>query len=213
MPSPSKTQPEETYGAFPTDEPFKEVARRFGLSPNTLRLWWLWEFGQDAFRARSRTSQVKAATATCVARRVPSGRRKLCTKCGQKKLLGLFAKRADSHDGHACWCLTCWREYQRARDAQGAQHGYRLKARQHLDSLKTTPCVDCGNSFPPCVMDFDHVRGEKVTSVSRMLRWSRERLLAEIAKCDLVCSNCHRLRTHLSGRPKPKSVGRPRKVG
>ena len=45
-------------------------------------------------------------------------------------------------------------------------------------------------------MDFDHVRG-KTAGISRLLQAnvSMTRLLAEIAKCDLVCSNCHRIRT------------------
>ena len=46
------------------------------------------------------------------------------------------------------------------------------------------------------VMDFDHVRGEKVANVSSI--WSRkswEAVLEEVAKCEVVCANCHRLRT------------------
>jgi len=45
-------------------------------------------------------------------------------------------------------------------------------------------------------MDFDHVRGNKITEVSALLGFaSLERLQLEIAKCDLVCANCHRVRT------------------
>jgi len=61
--------------------------------------------------------------------------------------------------------------------------------------LETHCCVDCGES-DPVVLDFDHVRGLKVNSVSRMCRnRSRlESLIAEIEKCDVRCSNCHRRR-------------------
>jgi len=50
-------------------------------------------------------------------------------------------------------------------------------------------------------MDFDHVRGEKVLSISAMVHkgFSWESILAEIAKCDVVCSNCHRIRTAARG--------------
>ena len=56
-------------------------------------------------------------------------------------------------------------------------------------------CVDCGFNAHPAALDFDHVRGDKFSDVSRMLTYSWERILSEIAKCDVVCANCHRLRT------------------
>lgn len=68
-----------------------------------------------------------------------------------------------------------------------------------VNELKNKPCYDCSVSYPPYVMDFDHKEGEtKLNSVARLIRdgWSKERLLEEIAKCDLVCANCHRERTY-----------------
>jgi hypothetical protein len=58
-------------------------------------------------------------------------------------------------------------------------------------------CLDCGIVYPPHVLDFDHVRGTKHRAVSSLVgRGSSLLVLAtEIAKCDLVCSNCHRERT------------------
>jgi hypothetical protein len=45
-------------------------------------------------------------------------------------------------------------------------------------------------------MDFDHRDpSTKVRAVTRMINGSIERMLAEAAKCDIVCANCHRLRT------------------
>jgi hypothetical protein len=58
-------------------------------------------------------------------------------------------------------------------------------------------------------MDFDHVRGDKLLNVSRLrngrLAWWR--LLAELKKCEVVCANCHRIRTKLraDGREVPRS--------
>lgn len=64
-----------------------------------------------------------------------------------------------------------------------------------MAALKRSPCMDCGNTFLPAAMDFDHVRGEKVKEVGQMWSWIHEKVLAEIAKCDLVCACCHRIRT------------------
>lgn len=61
--------------------------------------------------------------------------------------------------------------------------------------LKDVPCTDCGGRYPHWVMDFDHLRDKKF-NVSRLIRYgSRQRLIAEIEKCEVVCSNCHRTRT------------------
>jgi hypothetical protein len=66
-----------------------------------------------------------------------------------------------------------------------------------LDQLRSVPCADCGGVFAQCAMDFDHRDPDaKVRSVTRMISNARvERILAEAAKCDIVCANCHRLRT------------------
>jgi hypothetical protein len=65
-----------------------------------------------------------------------------------------------------------------------------------VTKLKDRPCKDCGVRYPPFVMDFDHVaeRGQKWKNVSQIL--SPKSVKKEVAKCDLVCANCHRFRTH-----------------
>jgi len=72
----------------------------------------------------------------------------------------------------------------------------KIRNRLFLDKLKrSNPCIDCLEFFEPCQMDFDHVMVPKVRSVGSMVHQSREKLMAEIAKCELVCANCHRIRT------------------
>jgi hypothetical protein len=76
----------------------------------------------------------------------------------------------------------------------------KLKAdkRTLIRILKDRPCADCGQRFPPAAMDFDHVRGEKLHGVAHIVNTAHsiDTLLAEIAKCDVVCATCHRIRTH-----------------
>lgn len=75
----------------------------------------------------------------------------------------------------------------------------RLVLLSFVNSLKDRPCLDCGSYFPPYVMDFDHRdAGLKVNNIARFIREgvSKAKILAEIEKCDLVCSNCHRVRTY-----------------
>jgi hypothetical protein len=85
------------------------------------------------------------------------------------------------------------RPYQRERN--------RAKARRLLEFMHTykegKPCADCGNTYHPVCMDLDHVNGEKKLPVSRAKSWAS--LLPELEKCELVCANCHRLRTYIRG--------------
>jgi hypothetical protein len=74
--------------------------------------------------------------------------------------------------------------------------------KKYLDSrraiireAKSKPCSDCYITYPYYVMDFDHVRGIKKNDVAKMCSSSIEALKTEIAKCEVVCANCHRIRT------------------
>ena len=72
----------------------------------------------------------------------------------------------------------------------------RLANREWFEALKRSPCVECSGSFHPIQMDFHHRNGEeKLFPLGNSIsKYGRDRILAEIAKCDLLCANCHRLR-------------------
>ena len=67
--------------------------------------------------------------------------------------------------------------------------------RRTADYLSCHPCVDCGCTDIR-VLEFDHVRGNKSNNIARMVgqgfSWST--IEAEIAKCEVRCANCHRIR-------------------
>ena len=106
-------------------------------------------------------------------------------------------------------CANCHRArtYARAIERREARsrggHEPRRESRRRreqtalIQTLRVCACMDCGRQFPFYVMDFDHrVPGEKAFEITRMLgRTSTQNLLDEIAKCDIVCANCHRERT------------------
>ena len=108
-------------------------------------------------------------------------------------------------------CAVCHRirtrvhqERLRKRRTFGTSKGLEHRRRrwtlhaQVLDDLRRVPCADCGGRFPPCAMDFDHREGsDKRIGVTRMVgRAGIKAILAEAAKCDIVCANCHRARTY-----------------
>lgn len=59
-------------------------------------------------------------------------------------------------------------------------------------------CMDCGGKFPYFVLDFDHREPDKKTyALNRIhLVGSWDKMIEEINKCDVVCANCHRVRSH-----------------
>ena len=75
------------------------------------------------------------------------------------------------------------------------QARHRQANKQRLDDLKNKPCLDCGNVYPPCCMDFDHIK-PKYKNVGHMTNGAYSKMILEIDKCELVCSNCHRIRTN-----------------
>lgn len=82
----------------------------------------------------------------------------------------------------------------------------RASKRRAIDKLRTwvnlqkqRPCTDCKGTFNPWVMDFDHLEGKKkVAGISQLVQQAKSKKVIEeeMAKCELVCANCHRERTH-----------------
>ncbi|NBQ69425.1 MAG: hypothetical protein EBU46_11605 [Nitrosomonadaceae bacterium] len=127
---------------------------------------------------------------------------KKCSRCKSEKELSEFHlknREKLQYHGH---CKDCQRAYVRSHYLANVDYYVRKanknnrKYRRALDDLKEQPCTDCGVRYPHYVMDYDHIRGEKVGNVSAMRYKGQKKLaLAEIKKCELVCSNCHRIRT------------------
>jgi len=127
-----------------------------------------------------------------------------CYNCGvdiPSKLFGKYNRCRDCHNEKG----RSWRSQNRERN--NALHRLRRKARKeeillayfdkadYIAKAKSKPCMDCGVEYPPYVMHFDHVRGEKSRILSHMKTYSVGRIQQEIDKCDVVCSNCHAERT------------------
>lgn len=81
----------------------------------------------------------------------------------------------------------------RRRDVTQRRRDPRMKL---IRDAKDQPCADCGVQYPYYVMQFDHVRGEKRFNLGGGWNNSMEAIKEEIAKCDIVCANCHAERTY-----------------
>jgi len=132
---------------------------------------------------------------------------KQCTRCKQILPLANFNKKTKTRV--QSYCKDCSREYGRTyynanREVNAEKQ--RVSKRARMDAIRTdirklkedNPCMDCGVKYPYYVMDFDHVNGKKTTHISEMIQqgMARWKIFSEVTKCELVCANCHRERTH-----------------
>lgn len=128
---------------------------------------------------------------------------KHCPRCNRDLDESSFAKNQMKRDGLQGYCRECKKgihhDYYGAHKEQWQQRSARQREslREVVAKAKNRPCMDCDQTFPPYVMDFDH-RGDKDGNVADMVQRSVsvQRLTTEIAKCDVVCANCHRIRTY-----------------
>jgi hypothetical protein len=128
---------------------------------------------------------------------------KRCCRCRRTKDQTEF-HRWNKRDGLQPWCKTCRRAYdpayhERVKERRREQKRRRaIELREFVLSLKTgRPCTDCAQVFDPVCTQWDHLPGFiKAGAIGDIGRKaSRQRILDEIAKCELVCANCHALRT------------------
>lgn len=78
-----------------------------------------------------------------------------------------------------------------------AQQNYYNARRKLIDEGKARPCADCGHTFPSVCMDYDHRDpSSKLFSIAHFQGYGYQAIRDEMSKCDVVCANCHRIRTH-----------------
>lgn len=131
---------------------------------------------------------------------------KTCSICKESKKDDCFHIRSVKHGKtlRNTYCIPCQKVYHRKHYIANKDK-YKKKAFLYKKETKRTisefkegkMCCDCLKIYPPWVMDYDHREDEiKLNEVSRLAGVSISKAMKEIEKCDLVCSNCHRQRTH-----------------
>ena len=127
---------------------------------------------------------------------------KTCGKCNQNKDYSEFHKRTyrSGTIGYQAYCKACQKNYDRdyyLEDKDRRKQVNKKWQKEFLEwynDLKQKPCTDCQQEFDPVCMHWDHLpEYDKVDKVSSL--FSKSRILEEIKKCELVCANCHALRT------------------
>jgi hypothetical protein len=101
---------------------------------------------------------------------------------------------------------------QRAKDQRIAS---RDEVSAYLKTLKEQPCTDCQGSWPYYVMHFDHIGNDKEFNISLYRRhgYGLAKVKLEVEKCEVVCANCHAIRTYNRMFPVPLSGFEPESSG
>ena len=130
---------------------------------------------------------------------------KLCGRCGLEKPRSEFNKCRSYKTGIQTWCKLCSREAKRLYSISDVGRvNTKLWKRRKMEKLreiirqaKSKPCADCGIRYQYWVMDLDHLKDKAFAMGSvKRVEPSEAKLRAEISKCETVCANCHRERTH-----------------
>lgn len=128
---------------------------------------------------------------------------KLCTVCNTEKELTEFNSKGSGRVQSKC--RDCQKKWYKAYYTSSPKEKERLAVRRELDrsqiyafiqSAKNVPCMDCKKRYPYYVMDFDHIGDKKFNIGESVSSKSLRQIKDEINKCEVVCSNCHRVRTY-----------------
>lgn len=128
-----------------------------------------------------------------------------CPKCDVEKPLeeGFYRRTGKRAGEFTSWCKACHRAYYRRKKEADPQYFMRYQARTRAAKRKefterkvAAGCEDCGESHPAC-LEYHHLDpSQKEREVMKLVdsNASRTRIEAEVSKCVVLCSNCHRKR-------------------
>ena len=126
---------------------------------------------------------------------------KTCFKCQQEKSTSHFAKNVSRADGLNSQCRECQKEYRQDHYDKNKQKYIDKATKWGNDEkikfytwLSQYACMDCGN--PNFVtFHFDHKYDKNFQISEKIGVLSFDAIMDEVSKCDIVCANCHAIRT------------------
>ncbi len=128
---------------------------------------------------------------------------KKCSECGLLKSIEEYHWKVGSRRSN---CRNCVAKYTKQhylenksyyiKKAKINRKNAQVRLREFLFNYKKDhPCIDCGET-DPIVLEFDHLHNKSDGLASMVTRaFSLRIIIEEIAKCEVVCANCHRKRT------------------
>ena len=116
---------------------------------------------------------------------------KTCTTCKQDLPLTSFDVQPQGKHGRSSTCKECKKAWHRNRGVELKEFMFQF--------LSLHKCVDCGEQRVLC-LEFDHKNPLKKSFDLGKAHMQKDltlkELVKEIAKCEVRCSNCHKIKTH-----------------
>jgi hypothetical protein len=166
----------------------RAIARRLDVSPSSVSVW-------------VRDVPLSTPPPPHLASTPPSDAApfRTCSRCQQILPAEAFNRR---DAGRQWWCRRCFKAYFQERGELHLEQVKAAKQRRQIEAralvrryLESNPCVDCGEA-DSVVLEFDHLREKRAAiSALRVAATACSAIADEIAKCEVVCANCHRRRT------------------
>jgi hypothetical protein len=98
------------------------------------------------------------------------------------------------HSGQKYCSLKCQHNNPEKRETTLA---FQRERRERLNRIKVEAgCARCGFNAHPAALDFNHIRGEKKFNISQDPKRAWADIEAEMAKCEVLCRNCHSIYTY-----------------
>ena len=137
---------------------------------------------------------------------------KQCSKCAKTKPESEFYVKDRKSGRRHTQCKSCYKErrkvtykehYEKYRDeylARGKIRRTKLRAEfrsNMLQFLKRKACITCGENDIR-VLELDHIdSSQKTFNISQAVRIGKtwQQVLEEIKKCQILCANCHKIKT------------------
>lgn len=126
-----------------------------------------------------------------------------CRKCLTDKSNDQFSFKDKIKGSRHTICKECKKSYNKIH-YQNNKDSYIEKSlrnnityrKQRIDFINeyksTIGCKYCKEKRYPC-LDFHHSNNDKEFSIGKKKHYSKTKLIEEMEKCEVVCSNCHRL--------------------
>lgn len=134
---------------------------------------------------------------------------KTCKVCQKELPIENFSIKVSVTGQRSHMCRACFSQYskehyrknkQKYIDKSALRNGkIKLELLEYITKVKQKPCADCRKCYPSFVMDFDHINpANKTYNISSMVCSGKklQEIEVEISKCEIVCANCHRIRTY-----------------
>lgn len=128
---------------------------------------------------------------------------KVCSSCKENKDLDDFNYKNKKRQTRNSICKDCMKSYRKKHYTENKETYIKQKDARSLKYrlefygwLQTQKCVDCGNDDFR-VLELDHQRDKSYNISEKIAYTPFKTIMKEVEKCEVVCANCHRIRTSI----------------